>query len=70
MPEKHGTSAMKMCIRDRQEAYVSGYSSKVVDTTGAGDSFMGGFLYKISESGKRIEEYSDVYKRQDIFRLN
>ena len=45
-------------LQDQQEAYVSGYSSKVVDTTGAGDSFMGGFLYKISESGKRIEEYS------------
>lgn len=29
-----------------------------MDTTGAGDSFMGGFLYKICESGKRIEEYS------------
>ena len=45
-------------LQDQQEAYVSGYSSKVVDTTGAGDSFMGGFLYKICESGKRIEEYS------------
>ena len=45
-------------LQDQQEAYVSGYSSKVVDTTGAGDSFMGGFLYKICESGKHIEEYS------------
>lgn len=45
-------------LQDQQEAYVSGYSSKVVDTTGAGDSFMGGFLYKVCESGKRIEEYS------------
>ena len=45
-------------LQDQQEAYVPGYSSKVVDTTGAGDSFMGGFLYKICESGKRIEEYS------------
>ena len=45
-------------LQDQQEAYVSGYSSKVVDTTGAGDSFMGGFFYKICESGKRIEEYS------------
>lgn len=33
-------------LQDQQEAYVSGYSSKVVDTTGAGDSFMGGFYIR------------------------
>lgn len=40
---------------------------KVVDTTGAGDSFMGGFLYKMAENDKNpynltadeIKEYSD-----------
>ena len=35
---------------------VSGYKSNVVDTTGAGDSFWGGFLYKLSESGKNPSE--------------
>lgn len=32
---------------------VPGYQSNVVDTTGAGDSFWGGFLYKLAESGKK-----------------
>lgn len=37
-------------------AYVAGFESKVVDTTGAGDSFWGGFLYQLSKSKKRPEE--------------
>lgn len=32
------------------------HSAKVVDTTGAGDSFWGGFLYKLLESGCRPED--------------
>ncbi|HIT73703.1 MAG TPA: carbohydrate kinase [Candidatus Fimicola cottocaccae] len=35
---------------------VSGFKSNVVDTTGAGDSFWGGFLYKLSQSGKNPDE--------------
>lgn len=32
---------------------VAGFQSTVVDTTGAGDSFWGGFLYKLVQSGKK-----------------
>lgn len=37
---------------------VPGFVSKAVDTNGAGDSFWGGFLHKLVESGKRPEEVS------------
>lgn len=35
---------------------ISGFTSRVVDTNGAGDSFWGGFLYKISRLEKPWEE--------------
>ena len=35
---------------------VPGYQAKMVDTTGAGDSFWGGFLNQLLESGKRPQE--------------
>ncbi len=39
---------------------VKGFKAKeVVDTTGAGDSFWGSFLYKIVESNKKLEEIKD-----------
>ncbi len=39
-------------------AYVPGFASNVVDTTGAGDSFWGGFLYQLSKSNKKPQEIS------------
>lgn len=36
--------------------FIKSYPCKVVDTTGAGDSFWGGFLYKISKFDTKIEE--------------
>ena len=35
---------------------VPSFNSNVVDTTGAGDSFWGGFLYQLSKSAKRPDE--------------
>lgn len=35
---------------------VPGYRAKAVDTTGAGDSFFGGFLYRFLASGKSLKE--------------
>lgn len=37
-------------------AMVSGFPARAVDTTGAGDSFWGGFLTCISESGKPLDQ--------------
>lgn len=37
---------------------LSTYSVETVDTTGAGDSFFGAFLYKILDTGKLLEEYT------------
>lgn len=36
---------------------VPGFPSKVVDTTGAGDAFWGGFLYRLSQSRKALDQY-------------
>ena len=38
--------------------HVPGFVSEAIDTNGAGDSFWGGFLYCISKSGKRPEDFS------------
>lgn len=38
--------------------FVEPFKCKVVDTTGAGDSFWGGFLHKLTKSGKNPDELS------------
>ena len=52
------TLGEKGCIVGSKEgcAYVPGFHADVVDSTGAGDSFWGGFLNCVLESGKPITE--------------
>ena len=52
-----GSEGAYVCCKDGGKK-VPGFQSKVVDTNGAGDSFWGGFLYKISSSKKRPEQFS------------
>jgi len=39
-----------------KSALVPGFRAKAVDTTGAGDSFFGGFLYRFLASGKTLKQ--------------
>ena len=39
----------------KESCMVPGYRAKAVDTTGAGDSFFGGFLYRFLASGKTLK---------------
>ena len=46
-----GAEGAYVCTKEGGEV-VPGFSSRVVDTTGAGDSFWGGFLYSLAKCGK------------------
>lgn len=50
-----GADGALICTKEGS-AKVPGYRAKMVDTTGAGDSFWGGFLNQLLESGKRPQE--------------
>ncbi|NLL78596.1 MAG: carbohydrate kinase [Clostridiales bacterium] len=47
-----GSEGAYVCTKEGGKK-VSGFKSQVADTTGAGDSFWGGFLFKLVESGKK-----------------
>ena len=38
--------------------YLPAYKTKAVDATGAGDAFLGSFIYRVLELGKRVEDVS------------
>lgn len=40
---------------DKAIVFSKSYPASVVDTTGAGDSFMGAFLYRLSSSGRSVD---------------
>jgi fructokinase len=50
-----GAEGALVCTKEGK-VIVPGYKANLVDTTGAGDSFWGGFLHKLLESGKRPED--------------
>ena len=50
-----GAEGALVCTKEGS-VVVPGYKANLVDTTGAGDSFWGGFLHKLLESGKRPED--------------
>ncbi len=52
-----GKDGAYVCVKGEGKT-APGFASKVADTTGAGDSFWGGFLYQISQCGKALEEIS------------
>lgn len=52
-----GKDGAWVCTQDGS-ALVYGFKADMVDTTGAGDSFWGGFLKCLLESGKRPESIS------------
>lgn len=52
-----GDKGAYVCNKDGG-AYANGFKSSVVDTTGAGDSFWGGFVYKMLAAGKVPAEVS------------
>lgn len=52
-----GAAGAYVCTKEGG-SIVPGFTSKVVDTTGAGDSFWGGFLYQLAISGKHPRDIS------------
>lgn len=50
-----GAEGALVCTKEGA-AIVAGFPSKVVDTTGAGDCFWGGFLNQLAESGKHPKD--------------
>jgi len=57
---KNGASA----YFNNSKVSVEGYNVKVVDTTGAGDSFIGAFLYKLSKYNIDINNISNISKSE------
>lgn len=51
-------SAGAYILSKKGEILISAKPCNVVDTTGAGDSFWGGFLYKLVKSDKNIDDFS------------
>ena len=52
-----GADGALICTKEGCE-HVKGYQVRIVDTTGAGDSFWGGFLMQLLDSGKMPCEVS------------
>lgn len=55
-----GAKGAKVYYKGKLVASNGGYNVKTVDTTGAGDSCFGGFIYKLMEKGTEPEKTDDI----------
>lgn len=54
-----GKDGACLYTKDGRKLFSSGYQVNVVDTTGAGDSFIGAFLYKLLDNYQPLAQYQD-----------
>ena len=52
------------CYTARGKAFAASRKVKAVDTTGAGDGFIGSFLYRLADAGVTAESLSEVTPEQ------
>lgn len=55
-----------MIITKESKVFSKSYKVKVMDTTGAGDSFIGAILYKITKNNLTIEEFENLNKEEKM----
>lgn len=55
-----GGDGAEVILADGKRYYCAGYKVKTVDTTGAGDSCFGAFIYGLSEAGASPENLPDI----------
>ena len=63
-----GAAGADLYVKSGEKWESHGYKDKVQDTTGAGDGFIGGFLYKLLEAGASPENLESILeeKRDEI----
>ena len=52
------------CYTERTSAYADGQKVKAVDTTGAGDGFIGAFLFCMAKDGVEVDQLASLSREQ------